>query len=173
MGTSMSSLSSTLHVCFPSLPSSSTRLASSLGNLYEPNGESNSSGKPPSPSSFTSHPVRTGYSSPIAPHNYHYEVNNNNNQYNTTSTPNTNGVSPSSGAKSVTYNLNHTSMSGPSTNGRLGASEQGHHRSPPTGLSGLSARYLSRSIPVSDLSSHQPSQDAHTPSSSISYNLPW
>ncbi|KAG1945797.1 dual specificity protein phosphatase CDC14AB isoform X1 [Pimephales promelas] len=125
----------------------STRLASSLGNLYEPNGEANGSGKPPSPSSFTSHPVRTGYSSPIAPHNYHYEVNNNNNQYNTTSTPNTNGVSPSSGAKSVTYNLNHTGLSGPSTNGRLGASEQGHHRSPATGLSGLSARYLSRSIP--------------------------
>ncbi|XP_056112552.1 dual specificity protein phosphatase CDC14AB isoform X5 [Rhinichthys klamathensis goyatoka] len=125
----------------------STRLASSLGNLYEPNGEANGSGKPPSPSSFTSHPVRTGYSSPIAPHNYHYEVNNNNNHYNTTSTPNTNGVSPSSGAKSVTYNLNHTGLSGPSTNGRLGASEQGHHRSPATGLSGLSARYLSRSIP--------------------------
>ncbi|XP_067271897.1 dual specificity protein phosphatase CDC14AB isoform X2 [Pseudorasbora parva] len=125
----------------------STRLASSLGNLYEPNGEANGSGKPHSPSSFTPHPVRTGYSGPIAPHNYHYEVNNNNNQYNTTSTPKANGVSPSSGAKSVTYNLNHTSLSGPSTNGRLGASEHGHHRSPPTGLSGLSARYLSRSIP--------------------------
>ncbi|XP_050950207.1 dual specificity protein phosphatase CDC14AB isoform X3 [Labeo rohita] len=125
----------------------STRLASSLGNLYEPNGEANGSGKPPSPSSFTSHPVRTGYSGPITTHNYHYEVNNNNNQYNSTSTPNSNGVSPSSGAKSLTYNLNHTSPSGPSTNGRLGASEQGHHRSPPTGLSGLSARYLSRSIP--------------------------
>uniref|UniRef100_A0A672QDV1 protein-tyrosine-phosphatase n=1 Tax=Sinocyclocheilus grahami TaxID=75366 RepID=A0A672QDV1_SINGR len=111
----------------------STRLASSLGNLYEPNGEANSSGKPPSPSSFTSHPIRMGYSSPIATHSYHYEVNNN--QYNSISTPNSNGVSPSSG---------------------------GHHRSPPTGLSGLSARYLSRSIPVSHLSSHQPSQDTHT-----------
>uniref|UniRef100_A0A673NLU8 Dual specificity protein phosphatase CDC14A-like n=1 Tax=Sinocyclocheilus rhinocerous TaxID=307959 RepID=A0A673NLU8_9TELE len=118
---------------FPCLPSTSTRLASSLGNLYEPNGEANSSGKPPSPSSFTSHPVRMGYSSPIATHSYHYEVNNN--QYNSISTPNSNGVSPSSG---------------------------GHHRSPPTGLSGLSARYLSRSIPVSHLSSHQPSQDTHT-----------
>uniref|UniRef100_A0A672QE13 Dual specificity protein phosphatase CDC14A-like n=1 Tax=Sinocyclocheilus grahami TaxID=75366 RepID=A0A672QE13_SINGR len=118
---------------FPSLPSTSTRLASSLGNLYEPNGEANSSGKPPSPSSFTSHPIRMGYSSPIATHSYHYEVNNN--QYNSISTPNSNGVSPSSG---------------------------GHHRSPPTGLSGLSARYLSRSIPVSHLSSHQPSQDTHT-----------
>uniref|UniRef100_A0A8C1LK45 Vascular cell adhesion molecule 1b n=1 Tax=Cyprinus carpio TaxID=7962 RepID=A0A8C1LK45_CYPCA len=123
----------------------STRLASSLGNLYEPNGEANSSGKPPSPSSFTSHPVRMGYSSPIATHSYHYEVNNN--QYNSTSTPNSNGVSPSSGVKSLTYNLNNTTPSGPSANGRLGASEQGHHRSPPTGLSGLSARYLSRSIP--------------------------
>uniref|UniRef100_A0A671SX19 Dual specificity protein phosphatase CDC14A-like n=1 Tax=Sinocyclocheilus anshuiensis TaxID=1608454 RepID=A0A671SX19_9TELE len=123
----------------------STRLASSLGNLYEPNGEANSSGKPPSPSSFTSHPVRMGYSSPIGTHSYHYEVNNN--QYNSISTPNSNGVSPSSGAKSLTYNLNKTSPSGPSSNGRLGASEQGHHRSPPTGLSGLSARYLSRSIP--------------------------
>uniref|UniRef100_A0A672QE71 Dual specificity protein phosphatase CDC14A-like n=1 Tax=Sinocyclocheilus grahami TaxID=75366 RepID=A0A672QE71_SINGR len=132
---------------FPSLPSTSTRLASSLGNLYEPNGEANSSGKPPSPSSFTSHPIRMGYSSPIATHSYHYEVNNNH---------------PSSGAKSLTYNLNKTSPSGPSSNGRLGASEQGHHRSPPTGLSGLSARYLSRSIPVSHLSSHQPSQDTHT-----------
>uniref|UniRef100_A0A673NPI5 Dual specificity protein phosphatase CDC14A-like n=1 Tax=Sinocyclocheilus rhinocerous TaxID=307959 RepID=A0A673NPI5_9TELE len=120
--------------------------SSSLGNLYEPNGEANSSGKPPSPSSFTSHPVRMGYSSPIATHSYHYEVNNN--QYNSISTPNSNGVSPSSGAKSLTYNLNKTSPSGPSSNGRLGASEQGHHRSPPTGLSGLSARYLSRSIPV-------------------------
>ncbi|XP_016295889.1 dual specificity protein phosphatase CDC14A-like isoform X1 [Sinocyclocheilus anshuiensis] len=138
----------------------STRLASSLGNLYEPNGEANSSGKPPSPSSFTSHPVRMGYSSPIGTHSYHYEVNNN--QYNSISTPNSNGVSPSSGAKSLTYNLNKTSPSGPSSNGRLGASEQGHHRSPPTGLSGLSARYLSRSIPVSHLSSHQPSQDTHT-----------
>ncbi|XP_016131548.1 dual specificity protein phosphatase CDC14AB isoform X3 [Sinocyclocheilus grahami] len=138
----------------------STRLASSLGNLYEPNGEANSSGKPPSPSSFTSHPIRMGYSSPIATHSYHYEVNNN--QYNSISTPNSNGVSPSSGAKSLTYNLNKTSPSGPSSNGRLGASEQGHHRSPPTGLSGLSARYLSRSIPVSHLSSHQPSQDTHT-----------
>ncbi|XP_073699726.1 dual specificity protein phosphatase CDC14AB [Garra rufa] len=124
----------------------STRLASSLGNLYEPNGEANSSGKPPSPSSFTSHPVRTGYSAPIATHNYHYEVNNNN-RYNSTSTPNSNGVSPSSGAKSLTYNLNNSSPSGHSTSGRLGASEPGHHRSPPTGLSGLSARYLSRSIP--------------------------
>uniref|UniRef100_A0A673IPH9 Dual specificity protein phosphatase CDC14A-like n=1 Tax=Sinocyclocheilus rhinocerous TaxID=307959 RepID=A0A673IPH9_9TELE len=125
----------------------STRLASSLGNLYEPNGEANSSGKPPSPSSFTSLPVRMGYSGPVATHNYHYEVNNNNSQYNSTSTPNSNGVNPSSGAKSLTYNLNNTSPSGPSTNGRLGAIEQGHHRSPPTGLSGLSARYLSRSIP--------------------------
>uniref|UniRef100_A0A9J8ASF6 Cell division cycle 14Ab n=1 Tax=Cyprinus carpio carpio TaxID=630221 RepID=A0A9J8ASF6_CYPCA len=125
----------------------STRLASSLGNLYEPNGEANSSGKPPSPSSFTSLPVRMGYSGPVATHNYHYEVNNNNSQYNSTSTPNSNGVNPSSGTKSLTYNLNNTSPSGPSTNGRLGAIEQGHHRSPPMGLSGLSARYLSRSIP--------------------------
>ncbi|XP_016137777.1 dual specificity protein phosphatase CDC14A-like [Sinocyclocheilus grahami] len=125
----------------------STRLASSLGNLYEPNGEANSSGKPPSPSLFASLPVRTGYSGPVATHNYHYEVNNNNSQYNSTSTPNSNGVNPSSGAKSLTYNLNNTSPSGPSTNGRLGTIEQGHHRSPPTGLSGLSARYLSRSIP--------------------------
>ncbi|XP_052445144.1 dual specificity protein phosphatase CDC14AB isoform X1 [Carassius gibelio] len=125
----------------------STRLASSLGNLYDPNGEANSSGKPPSPSSFTSLPVRMGYSGPVATHNYHYEVNNNNSQYNSTSTPNSNGVNPSSGAKSLNYNLNNTSPSGPSTNGRLGAIEQGHHRSSPTGLSGLSARYLSRSIP--------------------------
>ncbi|XP_059425339.1 dual specificity protein phosphatase CDC14AB isoform X3 [Carassius carassius] len=125
----------------------STRLASSLGNLYESNGEANSSGKPPSPSSFTSLPVRMGYSGPVTTHNYHYEVNNNNSQYNSTSTPNSNGVNPSSGAKGLTYNLNNTSPSGPSINGRLGAIEQGHHRSPPTGLSGLSARYLSRSIP--------------------------
>uniref|UniRef100_A0A8C2ASC7 Cell division cycle 14Ab n=1 Tax=Cyprinus carpio TaxID=7962 RepID=A0A8C2ASC7_CYPCA len=150
----------------------STRLASSLGNLYEPNGEINSSGKPPSPSSFTSLPVRMGYSGPVATHNYHYEVNNNNSQYNSTSTPNSNGVNPSSGTKSLTYNLNNTSPSGPSTNGRLGAIEQGHHRSPPMGLSGLSARYLSRSIPVSHVSSHQTSRDKHTPSSSISENLP-
>uniref|UniRef100_A0A8C1A500 Cell division cycle 14Ab n=1 Tax=Cyprinus carpio carpio TaxID=630221 RepID=A0A8C1A500_CYPCA len=140
----------------------STRLASSLGNLYEPNGEANSSGKPPSPSSFTSLPVRMGYSGPVATHNYHYEVNNNNSQYNSTSTPNSNGVNPSSGTKSLTYNLNNTSPSGPSTNGRLGAIEQGHHRSPPMGLSGLSARYLSRSIPVSHVSSHQTSRDKHT-----------
>ncbi|XP_051980019.1 dual specificity protein phosphatase CDC14AB-like isoform X3 [Xyrauchen texanus] len=125
----------------------STRLASSLGNLYEPDEEAKSSRKQPSHSSFTSstpsHPIRTGYSSP---HNYHYEVNNNN-RYNTSNAPSTNGVSPSSGAKSLTYNLNNTTLGGPSTIGRLGAEEQGHYRSSPAGLSGVSARYLSRSIP--------------------------
>lgn len=108
----------------------STRLASSLGNLYEPNTESISSGKPPSPSSFTPHPVRTTY-------NYHYEVNNNNNQYSTTSSP----------SKSLGYNLNHSGPSGASANARLATSEQGHQRNPPVGLSGLSTRHLSRSIP--------------------------
>ncbi|XP_057181315.1 dual specificity protein phosphatase CDC14AB isoform X3 [Triplophysa rosa] len=119
----------------------STRLASSLGNLYEPDGEANSSVNKPSPSSFTSssQTLRTAYS---GPHNYRYEVNNN--RYNMSSTPNT---GPDSGRKSLTFNLNHTSSVGSSTLGRLGAEEQGAHRSSQTGLSGLSARYLSRSIP--------------------------
>ncbi|XP_056614883.1 dual specificity protein phosphatase CDC14AB isoform X2 [Triplophysa dalaica] len=119
----------------------STRLASSLGNLYEPDSEANSSVNKPSPSSFTSssHTLRTAYS---GPHNYRYEVNNN--RYNTSSNPNT---GPDSGRKSLTFNLNHTSPVGSSTPGRLGAEEQGAHRSSQTGLSGLSARYLSRSIP--------------------------
>ncbi|XP_065101188.1 dual specificity protein phosphatase CDC14AB isoform X3 [Paramisgurnus dabryanus] len=122
----------------------STRLANSLGNLYEPDDEAHSSVKQPSSSPFTSssHTLRSAYN---GPHNYYYEVNNN--QYNTSSTHNTSLVSPSSGAKSLTFNLNHTSTVGSSTLGRLGAEEQGAHRSPSTGLSGLSARYLSRSIP--------------------------
>ncbi|XP_051978042.1 dual specificity protein phosphatase CDC14AB isoform X1 [Xyrauchen texanus] len=112
----------------------STRLASSLGNLYEPDEEAKSSRKQSSHSSFTSstpsHPIRTSYSSP---HNYHYEVNNNNNQYNTSSALSTNGVSPTSGTKSLAYNINHTSLGGSSTIGRLGAEEKGHHRSPRLG----------------------------------------
>ncbi|KAA0712154.1 Dual specificity protein phosphatase CDC14AB [Triplophysa tibetana] len=154
-----SSLPFTHHVCFPSSLPSSTRLASSLGNLYEPDGEANSSVNKPSPSSFTSssHTLRTAYS---GPHNYRYEVNNN--RYNTSSTPNT---GPDSGRKSLTFNLNHTSSVGSSTPGRLGAEEQGAHRSSQTGLSGVSARYLSRSIPVSDATYLQPSRDAHISSS--------
>lgn len=145
----------THHVCFPSSLPSSTRLASSLGNLYEPDGEAKSSVKQPSPSSFTSssHTLRTAYS---GPHNYRYELNNN--QYNTSSTSNS---GPDSGRKSLTFNLNHTSPVGSSMLGRLGAEEQGAHRGSQTGLSGLSARYLSRSIPVSDATYLQPSRDAH------------
>ncbi|TRY94408.1 hypothetical protein DNTS_027946 [Danionella cerebrum] len=120
------------------LPPSSTRLASSLGNLYQPQTESSSSpGKPPTPSSIPSQPVRSGYST----QNYHYELNNNNNHHNTSS---------SNGVKNPTFNLNHTSLS-----------PQGHHRAPPTGLSGISARYLSRSIPVSRLNSQQHTQQQH------------
>ncbi|XP_072516123.1 dual specificity protein phosphatase CDC14AB isoform X2 [Salminus brasiliensis] len=135
-----------------------SRLATSLGNLYETDGDRSSPGKqPPSPSSSsvsfspTSPAPRAafGSSSPLASHSYRYEVNNN--QYNSISDgPNANGLGP--GKSSSFSNKNHIhNHSGPagissSAAGRFGIEELAHNQGI-TGLIRPSSRYLSRSIP--------------------------
>ncbi|KAI4872945.1 hypothetical protein NFI96_023627 [Prochilodus magdalenae] len=135
-----------------------SRLATSLGNLYETDGDCNSTGKQPSsssssslsfsPSSPSSSTPRVAFSSPSAPaaHNHHYEVNNN--QYNSTG-PNANGIGPGKNPSYTNHNQNHKHGSpagASSTIGRFGIEETAQTQGT-AGLSRLSARYLSRSIP--------------------------
>ncbi|XP_076847703.1 dual specificity protein phosphatase CDC14AB isoform X8 [Brachyhypopomus gauderio] len=134
----------------------SSRLATSLGNLYDADEDFRRPGKQPSSSysssssrSSPSSPApRVAFSSPSTPaaRSYHQEVNNNN-QYNSNG-PKANAVGP---AKSLTLsNLNHNrnriSPGRASTSGRFVMEEPGQNRGM-AGLSRPSARYLSRSIP--------------------------
>uniref|UniRef100_A0A3B4EAJ4 Cell division cycle 14A n=1 Tax=Pygocentrus nattereri TaxID=42514 RepID=A0A3B4EAJ4_PYGNA len=122
-----------------------SRLATSLGNLYETDGDRNSPGKQPSTSSSSSFSFSSSSSSSspcvtlsstsaLAAHNYHYEVNNN--QYNS-----------SSNGSNANGNHNHGSPAGASsTSGRFGIEESALNQGT-AGLNRPSARYLSRSIP--------------------------
>ncbi|XP_022525355.2 dual specificity protein phosphatase CDC14AB isoform X2 [Astyanax mexicanus] len=141
-----------------------SRLATSLGNLYESDGDRSSPGRQPpahssssssstvsfSPSLSSSPTPRVAFSSPstLAALNYHYEVNNN--QYNSISKgPNANGLSPgkSSSFSNKNQNHNHGGTAGASsTAGRFGMEEPAHSQGT-AGLIRPSARYLSRSIP--------------------------
>ncbi|XP_035379050.1 dual specificity protein phosphatase CDC14AB isoform X3 [Electrophorus electricus] len=131
-----------------------SRLANSLGNLYDAEEDFRSSGHRPSSysSSLCSSPssptprVTFGNPSTRAAHTYHHEVNNN--QYNSSNGPNANAVSP---AKSLTLsNLNHNhahiSPGRASMGDRFVMEEPGQNQGN-AGLSRPSARYLSRSIP--------------------------
>uniref|UniRef100_A0AAR2KM55 protein-tyrosine-phosphatase n=1 Tax=Pygocentrus nattereri TaxID=42514 RepID=A0AAR2KM55_PYGNA len=141
-----------------------SRLATSLGNLYETDGDRNSPGKQPSTSSSSSFSFSSSSSSSspcvtlsstsaLAAHNYHYEVNNN--QYNSSSNgSNANGVGPGKSRTPTTtsytnYNQNHNHGSpagASSTSGRFGIEESALNQGT-AGLNRPSARYLSRSIP--------------------------
>uniref|UniRef100_A0A8B9LEN0 Cell division cycle 14Ab n=1 Tax=Astyanax mexicanus TaxID=7994 RepID=A0A8B9LEN0_ASTMX len=145
-----------------------SRLATSLGNLYESDGDRSSPERQPpahssssssstvlfSPSLSSSPTPRVAFSSPstLAALNYHYEVNNN--QYNSISKgPNANGLSPgkSSSFSNKNQNHNHHNHGGTagasSTAGGFGMEEPAHSQGT-AGLIRPSARYLSRSIPL-------------------------
>lgn len=142
-----------VHVPFPvpCTPFSSclnSRLATSLGNLYVIVGDAGNHPRPSfassSPPASPSYPVpRATFAniSAFATHSFLSEVNNNNDQY-----------SPSNANSKISAfsNNNHSSQGAASTAGRFGLEESGQN--PVTaGLSRPSARYLSRSIPVSEL----------------------
>ncbi|XP_066503533.1 dual specificity protein phosphatase CDC14AB isoform X2 [Hoplias malabaricus] len=131
-----------------------SRLTTSLGNLYEKDGEHHSPGKQSSstftssflPSSSTSPIPRVAFSgfTALATQNYHFEVNNN--QY----TSNSNGLNTNSvTGKSPSFtNQNHkpSSPGASSTMARFGTEESSPNQDNTT-LNRPSARYLSRSIP--------------------------
>lgn len=132
----------------PHSSSLNSRLATSLGNLYVITGDSRNHHQhlfaSSSPSSSPSFPVpRATFASisALAANTFHYEVNNNSDQY---------SASNGNSKISAFSNHNHSNLGGASTTGRFGLAEQGQN--PLTaGLSRPSARYLSRSIPVSEL----------------------
>lgn len=136
----------------PPYPSSSSclnsRLATSLGNLYVIAGDSGNHPRPllvsSSLSSSPSFPIpRATFAniSALATHSFHCEVNNNNDQY---------SASNANSKISAFASHNYSSLGGTSNTGRFALEEPGQN-SVTSGLSRPSARYLSRSIPVSDL----------------------
>lgn len=132
----------------PHSSSLNSRLTTSLSNLYVIPGDSGNHPRPlfasSSPSSPPSFPVpRATFASisSLAANTFHYEVNNNSDQY---------SASNGNSKISTFSNHNHSSLGGASTTGRFGLEEPGQNPLT-TGLSRPSARYLSRSIPVSEL----------------------
>lgn len=143
-----------VHVPFPTPcpPFSSclnSRLATSLGNLYVIVGDSGNHPRPSfassSPPASPSYPVpRATFAniSAFAKHSFLSEVNNNNSdQY---------SASNANSKISAFSNHNRSSLGAASSAGRFGLEESGQNPVT-TGLSRPSARYLSRSIPVSEL----------------------